>query len=185
MTDAPGRALDWLAAIAGARLGARIGGGSFAGGLQTAQRTSSLFSDLAQKLTNDEAKNLLIRATKEPKLFNELMRDVRRMDEKQQMDLLNRIVAEAKDLTSRIKGRTETTQAPASAEGQHNHEDFHNCLEGLFHFASAWGCCSSYLGNFANCSVNFANFEGYFANCLGMTANHYSRPWPFLSIKRK
>jgi hypothetical protein len=115
MTDAPGRALDWLAAIAGARLGARVGGGSFAGGLQTAQRTSSLFTDLAQSLTNDEAKNLLVRATRDSELFQDLLKDVRRLNEKQQMSLLNRIKAEATDLGKKVSRKTQQAQAPAAA----------------------------------------------------------------------
>jgi hypothetical protein len=117
--DAPGTILDVVVRVPMARLGAAIGGSSAAGGIQSAGIMSGLGSKLARKLTNDEARNLLIKATRDPKLMDDLLKDVEKVRGRQQQDLLNRIVSQAKDLSSkagrRIKRDVEQTEAPASA----------------------------------------------------------------------
>lgn len=115
VTDAPGTLLDILVRIPMARLGAYAGGSSAAGGIQAAGIMSGLGKKLARQLANDEARNLIIKATRDAKLMDDLLSDVRKMQDKQQMTLVNRIVQEAKDLGSKAGRKAQQVQAPSTA----------------------------------------------------------------------
>ena len=69
--------LDTLGRFLGARAGAKIGGASMAGGLQSAQIFSARGRDLARRLTPDHASEIIARAvTSDPKLLRELLTEL-------------------------------------------------------------------------------------------------------------
>jgi hypothetical protein len=115
ITDSPGQALDLIAGLTGARIGGNLGASSAGGSLQWANIGSDRLKRFMQAITKDEARNLLIKATQDQQVMDDLLTDARKLSEKQQMSLLNRIVAEAKDLGSKVKSKVEQTQAPATA----------------------------------------------------------------------
>lgn len=98
-TDVPGQGLEVLGRIMGAHVSRLIPGGGGAGvGLQEAQIGSSFGKKLINSLTNDEARNLLIRATRDEKLMDDLLTDVRKLKKNKQEDLVKRIIKKGKEI---------------------------------------------------------------------------------------
>lgn len=112
MTDAPGQVLDILARITGAQMGGMAGASSAGGSLQMAQIGSGLGKKLINAITKDEAKNLLIEATRNPKLLRELISDAGKLTVKQEQALFIRIKDYAIKLGNRSATKINKIQAP-------------------------------------------------------------------------
>jgi len=69
----PNSTLSLLARVVGARLGARLGGVGMGGSLQTAQIGSARMQRLAERLTNDRAQQIMMRALEDKELFRTLL----------------------------------------------------------------------------------------------------------------
>ena len=69
----PNSMLSLVARVVGARVGARLGGVGMGGALQTAQIGSSRMQRLAERLTNDRAQQIMMRALEDKELFRTLL----------------------------------------------------------------------------------------------------------------
>jgi len=72
--DTPSKILDYLGRVAGARIGAAMGGNGMAGSLQAASMGSARARDWMRSLTGDRAEKLITRSITDPELFADLMR---------------------------------------------------------------------------------------------------------------
>lgn len=72
--DTPSKILDYLGRVAGARIGAAMGGNGMAGSLQAASMGSARARDWIRSLTGDRAEKLITRSITDPELFADLMR---------------------------------------------------------------------------------------------------------------
>ena len=106
--DIPSRLLSNSLRIIAVRLTGRlnrfvnsmIGGGDFGASLQTANIASREAIIFAKSLTNDEARNLLIKAVKDPELMTELLRDISKISTTQRQGIFSRIGEKVKALKS-------------------------------------------------------------------------------------
>jgi hypothetical protein len=114
-TDAPGRLLDTISQIVGAQIGGKLGATSTGGSLQFAEIASSRMKQLMRSITADEARNLLIKATRDDQLMQDLLKDWQKLSAEQQQKLATRVWNKTKSLGSRVKRRTEQASAPAGA----------------------------------------------------------------------
>jgi hypothetical protein len=114
-TDVPGQGLELLARVVGAQIGGKLGASSAGGSLQTAQIASGWARNLVQSLTNDEARNLLIRATRDDELMRSLLKDVSKMNAEQQKTWRRYIIDKAKEFGGAGARRAQQIQAPAAA----------------------------------------------------------------------
>jgi hypothetical protein len=114
-TDAPGRLLDTISQFAGAQIGGELGASSTGGSLQFAQMASSRMKQLMRSITADEARNLLIKSTRDDQLMQDLLKDWQKLSAEQQKKLATRVWNKTKNLGSRVKRRTEQASAPAGA----------------------------------------------------------------------
>jgi hypothetical protein len=115
VTDMPGRMLDTAAQILGAQIGGKLGASSAGGSLQFAQIASSRMKELIRSLTADEARNLLIRATRDDELMKDLLKDFKKMSADRQKSLATRIGKKLKEIGSDVKRGAEQKSAPATA----------------------------------------------------------------------
>jgi hypothetical protein len=69
----PNSMLSVVARVFGARMGARFGGGGMGGELQTASIVSQRMQRLAERLTNDRAQQIMMRALEDKELFRTLL----------------------------------------------------------------------------------------------------------------
>lgn len=114
-TDVPGQALELLGQYVGAHMSRLAPGGGGAGvGLQEAQMASSLGRRLLVNLTHDEARNLLIRATRDDELMKDLLKNANKMRAEKQKAWLRRITDKAKEMGGRGFQRAQQAQAPAT-----------------------------------------------------------------------
>ena len=106
--DIPSRLLSNSLRIIAVRLTGRlnrfvnrmIGGGDFGASLQTANIASREAIIFAKSLTNDEARDLLILAVKDPKVMTELLRDISKISTTQRQGIFSRIGKKVKALKS-------------------------------------------------------------------------------------
>ena len=106
--DIPSRLLSNSLRIIAVRLTGRlnrfvnsmIGGGDFGASLQTANIASREAIIFAKSLTNDEARDLLILAVKDPKVMTELLRDISKISTTQRQGIFSRIGEKVKALKS-------------------------------------------------------------------------------------
>jgi hypothetical protein len=115
MTDKPGTALEIAARLAGAGIGGRIGSNSMGGSIQMAGIVSGFGKNLVNKLTKDEARELLIKATRDEGTMKMLARNASKLSEKQQMSLSEKIINEAKSFAKRTKKKAGQKSLPYSA----------------------------------------------------------------------
>jgi len=115
MTDAPGQVMDILARMAGAHIGGLTGASSAGGSLQMAQIGSGLSKKIINAVTKDEARGLLIEATRNPKLLKDLLTDASKLKASQQQTLLERIKNTALEIGNRSSKRVAQAQAPSMA----------------------------------------------------------------------
>jgi len=69
----PNSTLSILARVVGARVGARLGGGDMGSSLQSAQIFSSRFQRILERLTNDKAQQIMMKAIEDKELFRTLL----------------------------------------------------------------------------------------------------------------
>lgn len=115
IVDKPGIILETVARLFGARWGAKLGGVSPGGQIQSAGIGAGLSKWIANHITKDEAKILLVQATRDDEIYADLLKDVSRLSKEEQMGLAKRLVSRAKRLVGRTKTRIEQAQAPITA----------------------------------------------------------------------
>jgi len=97
ISDAPSQILTTFARVAGAQ-GGRIAAGQLGGG--TVQ-TPGIFSAQAQRIinrmTNDEARNVLIRAVKDKSVMEDLLKNPQRLEANKQRELLDNLLMPLRD----------------------------------------------------------------------------------------
>lgn len=123
-TDVPGQGLEALGRVLGAHVSRLIPGSGGAGvGLQEAQIGSSFGKRLINSLTTDEARNLLIRATRDDELMNDLLKNANKMKAEKQTGLLKRIVNKAKETAGRAQLPAATVTPPMVSAGRYAEEE--------------------------------------------------------------
>jgi hypothetical protein len=126
LEDAPAQLLNFVATIAAARFGAKLGADTgLAGGLQAAQKSSATATKLVRFLTADRARKLIADAVTDPGLFATLLSPTRTA--KEQEVAVRRLQGWLAGTAGReIAGEEEDRQpapnamAPASAAGNVN-----------------------------------------------------------------
>ena len=84
LEDAPAQLLNFVATIAAARFGAKLGADTgLAGGLQAAQKSSAMATKLVRFLTADRARKLITDAVTDPGLFATLLSPTRTAKEQE------------------------------------------------------------------------------------------------------
>jgi len=99
LTGPVGRGLDWVAANLGARVGQKAAGAGMGSSIQMAGRTSSMFQNIARNITKDEAIDLLIDATKNPKTYNKLVQKIDRQNQTKLKKVSDFIINRANELS--------------------------------------------------------------------------------------
>lgn len=89
MGDEPNSIIAYLARVAAARMGAQAGAGTSGASLQTAQMASTRMKRLLDRLTNDKAEDLIIRAvTGDKDLFDALLAPMGTMTKQQETRMI-------------------------------------------------------------------------------------------------
>lgn len=115
IVDKPGVALETVARLFGARYGAKLGGVSPGGQIQSAGIGAGFSKFIANKITKDEARILLVQATKDDKLMSDLLKDVSKLSKGEQVATAQRIINKAKDMSGRAKVSVQEAQAAVTA----------------------------------------------------------------------
>jgi len=116
ISDAPNQILTTFARIAGAQ-GGRVVAGQLGGG--TVQ-TPGIFSGQAQRvlrnMTNDEARNVLIRAVKDKSVMEDLLKNPQRLSSSQQARLLDSLLMPLRDTAAILPSATARAAATVGQE---------------------------------------------------------------------
>lgn len=97
ISDTPNEILSTVTQVAGAQAGRQVAGATGGGTVQTPGILSSRAKRSLQRLTNDEARNILVRSVKEKDIMTDLLTNPIRLTEGEQLALIDRLMLPFKD----------------------------------------------------------------------------------------
>jgi len=115
ISDTPNQILSTIAQVGGAQVGRGVAGATGGGTVQTPGIFSSRAKRAIERLTNDEARNILVRAVRDKDVMKDLLKNPQRLTDTEQVELLDRLVLPFRDTAEILPS---AAARPAATVGQ-------------------------------------------------------------------